>query len=82
MYNLNTGMVPSYIQYLIPTLVSEVSDYPLRNNRNITVPYNRTSNSQISCIPSPIRLWNSLTDDLKDSSKLPTLKKKTCNFKV
>ena len=32
MYDLNTGMVPSYLQYLIPPLVSEISDYPLRNN--------------------------------------------------
>ena len=46
MYNVNTGMVPSYIQDLIPPLVNEVSDYPLRNTRNITVPYNRTSISQ------------------------------------
>ena len=75
MYNLNTGMEPSYIQYLIPTLVSEVSDYPLRNNRNKNVPYNLTSNSQNSCIPSPTRLWNSLNDDLKDSSSKPTFKK-------
>ena len=43
MYNVNTGMVPPYIQDLIPPLVSEVSDYPLRNTRNIAVPYNRTS---------------------------------------
>ena len=35
MYNVDTGMVPSYIQYLIPPLVSEISDdYSLRNNRN------------------------------------------------
>ena len=38
MYKVNTGMVPSYIQGLIPPLVSEVSDNPLRNTRNITVP--------------------------------------------
>ena len=44
-------MVPSYIQELIPPLVSEVSDYPLRNTRNITVPYNRTNISQKSCNP-------------------------------
>ena len=68
-------MVPSYIQDLIPPLVSEVSDYPLRNNRNITLPYNRTSISQKSCIPPSIRLCNSLTDDLKDSSSLPIFKK-------
>ena len=75
MYNVNTGMVPPYIQDLIPPLVSEVSDYPLRNTRNITVPYNRTSISQKYCIPSSIRLWNSLADDLKDSSSLLTFKK-------
>ena len=75
MYNENTGMVPPYIQDLIPPLVSEVSDYPLRNTRNITVPYNRTSISQKSRIPSSFRLWNSLADDLKDSSSLLTFKK-------
>ena len=75
MYNVNTEMVPPYIQDLIPPIVSEVSDYPLRNTRNITVPYNRTSILQNSCIPSSIRLWNSLADDLKDLSSLSTLKK-------
>ena len=63
MYNVNGGMVPSYIQDLIPPLVNEISDYPLRNNRNISVPLNRTSISQKSCIPSAIRLWNSLDDN-------------------
>ena len=75
MYNVKTGMVLSNIQDLIPPLVSEVSYYPLRNHKIITVPYNLTSMSQKSCIPSSIRLWNSLTDDLKDSSSLPTFKK-------
>ena len=45
------------------------------NTRNITVPYNWTSISQKSCSPSSIRLWNSLADDLKDSSSLSTFKK-------
>ena len=65
MYKVNNGIVPSYIQDLIPPLVSEISNYPLRNNRNISVPFNRTSISQKSCIPSSINLWNSLEDDLK-----------------
>ena len=83
MYNVNTGMVPSYIQYLIPPLVSEVSNYPLRYTRNITVSYNRTSISQKSCIPPSIRLWNSLADDLKDSSSLSTFKKHIiANFNI
>ena len=75
MYKVNNGIVPSYIQDLIPPLVSEISNYPLRNNRNISVPFNRTSISQKSCIPSSIRLWNSLEDDLKNLSTLQTFKK-------
>ena len=65
----------SYIQDVIPPLVSEISNYPLRNNRNISVPFSRTNISQKSCIPSSIRLWNSLEDDLKNLSTLQTFKK-------
>ena len=43
MYNFNTDMVPSYIQDFIPPLVSEISDYPLRSKRNISVPLNRAT---------------------------------------
>ena len=75
MYKVNNGIVPSYIHDLMPPLVSEISNYPLRNNRNISVPFNRTSISQKSCIPSSIRLWNSLEDDLKNLSTLQTFKK-------
>ena len=75
MYKINNGIVPSYIQDLIPPLVSEISNYSLRNNRNISVPFNRTSISQKSCIPSFIRLWNSLGDEFKNLSTLQTFKK-------
>ena len=53
---------------------SEILNYPLKNNRNISMPFNRTSISQKSCIPSFIRLWNSLEDDLKNLSTLHTFK--------
>ena len=75
MYNVNAGLVPSYISDLIPPLVNEISDYLLRNNRNISLPYNRTNNSQKSCIPSCIKLWNGLEDDFKNLSTLTTFKK-------
>ena len=81
MYNVNADLVPSYISDLIPPLVNEISDYPFRNNRNISLPYNRTNISQKSCIPSSIRLWNGLGDDFKNLSTLPTFKK-TCNLLV
>ena len=40
LYNVNTGILPSYIHAFFPPLVSEISYYPLRNNRNIAVPFN------------------------------------------
>ena len=80
MYNVNAGLVPSYISDLIPPFVNEISDYPLRNNRNISLPYNRTNISQKSCKPSSIGLWNGLKDDFKNLSTLPTFK--TCNLLV
>ena len=54
MYNVNTGMVPVCIQDLIPPIVSEISDYSLRNNSNISVPLNRTCILQKSFISSAI----------------------------
>ena len=39
--NVNTDIVPSNMQNLNPSLVSEISDYPLRTNRNISVPFNK-----------------------------------------
>ena len=52
MYKGNNGIVPSYIQDLIPPLVCEISNYPLRNNRNISVPFNRTKLQLISFRPN------------------------------
>ena len=75
MYNVNAGFGPTYISDLIPPLVNEISDYPLRNNRNLSLPYNRTIISQKSCIPSSIRLWNGLEDDIKNLSALTTFHK-------
>ena len=70
MYKVNNGIVPSYIQDLIPPLVSEISNYPLRNNRIYRCPSIELVSHKKSCIPSSIRLWNSLEDDLKKNYQL------------
>ena len=74
MCNVDADLVPSYISDLIPP-VSKISNYPLRNNRNISFPNNRTNISQKSCIPSSIRLWNGIDYDFKNLSTLTTFKK-------
>ena len=46
MYKSVNGLVPSYIYELIPPLISEITDYPLRNQNNITVPLSRTETTK------------------------------------
>ncbi|MCG8048002.1 MAG: endonuclease/exonuclease/phosphatase family protein [Candidatus Thiodiazotropha taylori] len=74
MYNAANANVPSYISDLIPPFVRETSNYPLRNNNNISVPYTRTEISNKSCIPSSISLWNSLDTSIRESNTLVTFK--------
>ena len=64
MYRLVNGLVPTYITDLIPPVIRETTNYPLRNQNNITIPFCRTEIFRKSCIPSGIALWNSLHESL------------------
>ena len=62
MYKISNHLVPSYISDIMSPLVSDVSNYPLRNSSNYSVPYTRTEVSRRSCVPSSVTLWNSLDE--------------------
>ena len=70
MFKAVNGLTPDYIYELIPPLVSDTSQYTLRNSRNINIPFTRTEISRKSYIPSSVSLWNSLEDDIRSSSNL------------
>ena len=73
MYKVNNGLVPSYITDLFPTLVSEISGYPLRNNKQLL--YTIYSNISLkSCIPSAIRTWNTPDEGLKNQPTISSFK--------
>ena len=74
MYRSVNGLVPTYISDIIPPLVYETTDYPLRNQNNITIPFRRTEISRRSCIPSSITLWNALDEELRASPSLASFK--------
>ena len=74
MYKVNNGLVSSYITDLFPPLVSEISGYPLRNNNNFSTPFTRTNISLRSCIPSAIRMWNTLDEGLKNQPTISSFK--------
>ena len=74
MYRSANMLVPSYITDLIPPVVRETTNYPLRNQNNIATPYCRTELLRKSCIPSLIAMWNSLDDNLRNSPSLNSFK--------
>ena len=74
MYRSVNGLVPTYISDITPPLVHETTDYPLRNQNNITIPFCRTEISRRSCIPSSITLWNALDEELRASPSLASFK--------
>ena len=61
------GLTPSSIS-LIPPLVRNKTNYPLRNSNNLVIPYNRTEISRKSCIPSSVSLWNSFDPNIRSSN--------------
>ena len=86
MYRSVSGLVPPCISDITPHLVHETTDYPLRNQNNITIPFCRTEISCRSCIPSSITLLNSLDEDLRTAPSVASfkyqLKKRQNNSKV
>ena len=74
MYRSVNGLVPTYITDLIPPVIRETTNYPLRNQNNIKIPFCRTEIFRKSCIPSGIAVWNSLHESLRNSSILYSFK--------
>ena len=59
---------------LIPPLVRDVSNYPLINMHNYSIPFARTEIMKRSCIPSSVNLWNEADNELKYSNTLQLFK--------
>ena len=58
----------------MPPLVRNISNYPLRNMNNFSVPFARTEIFKKLCIPSAITLWNAADNSFKDSNTLHSFK--------
>ena len=74
MYKCKYSIVPEYISDLIPPIVGEVSNYPLRNVNDFSTPRTRTETFRKSCIPSYVALWNSQYSSVRDIDSFKRLK--------
>ena len=80
MYNDTHQMVPQYVADLIPPIITDTTQYALRNIRDLRNISTHTTISQKSCIPSSIYIWNSLNENLKNVDSFSTFTSKATVF--
>ena len=68
------GLAPDYLRDLVPPQVHGTSNYNLRNSDSIRTIQANTNLFYNSFLPSTIRAWNSLPNDIKSSSSVAVFK--------
>ena len=61
---------------LLPARVYQSSRYPLRNSSEFSIPTSRTATYSNSFSPETLRVWNALSQDIRDAPSLGSFKKK------
>lgn len=75
-YKMVHGLAPEYLNNVVPPLVQEQSRYALRNARDVAPIFANTNLYSNSFLPSAIRDWNKLSDDIRNSQSFSIFKTK------
>ena len=70
-YNLS----PLYLSSLVPPLVQNASRYSLRNTNNVQTVVSHINQYFHSFLPSAIREWNTLSDDIRNVDTVESFKR-------
>ena len=73
-YKMTHSLAPLYLSSLVPQSVSNISRYNLRNSNNLQTLDARTSLYYNFFLPSTVRAWNNVNDEVKQSDSLNTFK--------
>ena len=73
-FNIVNKNTPNYLCTLIPLTIKRPSVYPLRNGNDIILPFCRLSSHSDSFIPSTIKMWNSLNNNIRNVDTLSKFK--------
>ena len=75
-YKMENGLAPNYLAELIPPRVRDKTSYSLRNADNLWQIHASSRSYYDSFLPSTIREWNELPDDVKSAPSLISFKHK------
>ena len=74
-YKMINNLVPSYLSSLVTPRIGETSRYLLRNSNNMQNVFARTQLYYNSFLPSTVRAWNELPDNVRSLPSLNLFKK-------
>ena len=69
-YKILNGLTPEYLFDLMPSLVSDINPYNLRNSDNVQSIRARTNIFFNSFFPSTIRAWNNLSEGIRNALQI------------
>ena len=75
LFKIINGLTPLYLRTILPERVQQQSRYILRNSNNFSMPIARTTSYYKSFLPSTLRSWNSLDENIKQSPTLSSFKR-------
>ena len=73
-YKMINSLAPEYLSSPVPPTVGNISQYNLRNETNLQTIPARSQQYYNSFLPSTTRIWNSLSDDTKNSQSVESFK--------
>ena len=73
-YKMINGIASNYLHELIPVRVGNITNYNLRNANNIQSIRTYSNSYYNSFLPSAIRDWNNLSDEIKSSQSISQFK--------
>ena len=73
LFKIHHNLAPNYLARLLPNNNND-SQYNLRNNKDIKLPFSRLESFKRSFFPRAVRLWNSLSVTSRNSPTLSHFK--------
>lgn len=75
-YKMKNNLSPDYLSVLVPPTVGSITRYPLRNAENLLTVQASSQQYYNSFLPTAVRDWNDLSEEIRNVPNLLSLKKK------
>ena len=75
-YRMQNGLCPDYLSSVVPPTIGNTTNYPLRNSADLLTVHASSQLYYNSFLPSVIREWNELPEDVRNLPSIATFKRK------